>query len=165
MGTYSKNGKTEQRSGHRSGKQGKTSTVTEDQHGMTQEASATETREVSHPSRTPGNNSVLSGPTRTLESKQLDGPLRSQSKSTKCNSKKISGPLRSPKAQSEPDRHTLLILKVIYRAGMTPQRSSSLTTKANYQTANQLPFIINQVQLSLMVQKSFELSTPIHLIG
>ena len=66
------------------------STVTEDQHGMTEEASATETREVSQPSRTPGNNSVLSEPTRTLESKQLDGPLRSQSKSTKCNSKHLS---------------------------------------------------------------------------
>ena len=70
---------------------------------MTQRASATETREVSHPSRTPGNNSVLSGPTRTLEREQLDGPL-SQSKSTKRNSKKISGPLRSSQAQSNPDR-------------------------------------------------------------
>ena len=62
-------------------------------------------------------------------------------------------------------RHTLLILKVIYRAGKTPQGPSSLIKKANYQTAKKLPSIINQVQLLLMVQKSFELSTPIHLTG
>ena len=107
MGTYSKNGKTERRSSERDGKQGKMSTVTEDQTGMTQGAPATKTREVSHPSRTPGKNSVLSGPMRTLEREQLDGPLRSQSKSTKWQlkqSKQLSGPKRSPSAHSNPDR-------------------------------------------------------------
>ena len=57
-------------------------------------------------------------------------------------------------------RHTLLILKVIYRAGKNLQGPSSLTKKANYQTAKKPPSIINQAQLLLMVQKSFELSTP-----
>ena len=175
MGTYSKNGKTEQRSSNRSGKQGKTSTITEDQHGMTEEASATETREVSQPSHTPGNNLVLSEPTRTLESKQLDGPLRSQSKSTKRNSKHLSGPKRSTNAQSNPDRRyyepsndtkTYFVNSQGHlQSREDPQGSSSLMPKANYQTAKKLPSITNQVQLLLMVQKSFELSTPIHLTG
>ena len=40
----------------------------------------------------------------TVKSKQLDGPLRSQSKSTKRKSKHLSGPLSNSKAQSNPDR-------------------------------------------------------------
>ena len=103
-GTYSQNGKTEQRSSNRSGKHGKTSTVTEDQHGMTQETSATETREVSHPSHKQGNNLVPSEP---LKSKTLDGPLRSQSKSNSnglSKSKKLSGPKSNSNAQSNPNR-------------------------------------------------------------
>ena len=74
---------------------------------MTQGTPATETREVSQPSCTPSKNSVLSEPMRTLESKQSDGPLSSQSNSTKrqlTQSKQLSGPERSPKAQLNPDR-------------------------------------------------------------
>ena len=81
--------------------------MTEDQHGMTARTPATETREVSQPLHTPGKNSVLSEPMRTLESKQLDGPLRSQSNSTKRQlnqSKQLSCPERSPKEQVDPDR-------------------------------------------------------------
>ena len=82
-GTYSKNGKTESSVDVRSGKQGRSSTVTEDQHGMTDGNLATGTREVSQPPRTPGNYSVPSGPTGIAQREQLDGPLRSKSKSNK----------------------------------------------------------------------------------
>ena len=84
-----------------------TSTITEDQHGMTASASATETREVSQPLRTPGKNLVLSEPTSTLQSKQLDNPLRSKSNrnsSQLAQSKQLSGPERSNKCHSNPDR-------------------------------------------------------------
>ena len=80
---HRRNGKTEQRSSSQDGKQGKTSTVTEDQNGMTQGPPATKTREVSHPSHTPGKNPVPSGPKRTLEREQLDNPLSSKSNSNK----------------------------------------------------------------------------------
>ena len=83
MGNYRRNGKTEQRSSVGGGKRDSAATVTEDQHGMTSTTPATETREVSQPSRTPGKNSVLSEPMHTLEREQLDGPLRSKSNSTK----------------------------------------------------------------------------------
>ena len=82
MGNYSQDGKTEQRSGKRNGKQARKTTV-RDQHGMTERTPATETREVSQPLHTPGKNSVLSEPTSTVKSRQLDGPLRSKSNSTK----------------------------------------------------------------------------------
>ena len=80
------------------------STVTEDQHGMTDETPATQTREVSQPSHTPGNNSVLSEPNSTVKREQLDGPFRTKSKSTKRNAKQLNGPKRSNSAQSDPDR-------------------------------------------------------------
>ena len=155
--------------GGRNGKRA-TSTVTEDQHGMTASCtSATETREVSQPLRTPGKNSVLSEPTSTLQSRQLDGPLRRKSNRNTtqlAQSKQLSGPEMSNNCHSNPDRkyykptngaktYYIKSPKVIYRAGKTLQRSSSLTKKANYQTAKKPQFITNQVQLSLMVQKSF----------
>ena len=73
----------------------------------------TPSHRVSQPSRTPGKNLVLSEPMRTLKSKQLDGPLRSQSKSTTSKpkqlkqlkqSKRLSGPERSSKEPSDLDR-------------------------------------------------------------
>ena len=69
--------------------------------------SATETREVSQPPRTPGKNSVLSEPTSTLQSRQLDGPLRSKSNHNTtqlAQSKQLSGPEMSNKCHSNPDR-------------------------------------------------------------
>ena len=74
-GTYRRNGKTEQRSSGRGGKQGKTSAVTEDQHGITPRTPDTQTREVSQPSRTPGKNSVLSA-SGTVKGEQLGASLR-----------------------------------------------------------------------------------------
>ena len=74
---------------------------------MTERTPATETREVSQPLRTPGKNSVLSEPSGTLKREQLDGPLRSKSKSTKrqlTQSKQLSSPLRTKNAHSNPDR-------------------------------------------------------------
>ena len=89
------------------GKRGKKSTVTEDQHGMTEGTPDTQTREVSHPSRTPGNYSVLSEPRRTIQTEQLDGPLRNTSTSNTQQlkqSKQLSGPKRSSKEPSVLDR-------------------------------------------------------------
>ena len=71
---------------------------------MTTRAPKTQTREVSQPSRTPGKNSVLSAPSGTVKREQLDGPLRSKSKSNKRKSKQLSSPLRSANAHSNPDR-------------------------------------------------------------
>ena len=103
----SKKGKPRTNSGEQDGMGRQTSTTVEDQHGMTSESPATATSEVSQPSHTQGNNSVLSDPTHTQQIKQLDSPLRSQSK---CNtkqlkqSKQISGPERSSNSSSNPDR-------------------------------------------------------------
>ena len=177
-GTYSHNGKTECRPEARSGKQGKTSTVTEDQHRMTNGKPATEAREVSQPLHTPGRNSVLSAPSNTYEREQLDGPIRSKSKHTKGQlnqSKQSSGPERSSQGKVNPDRcyykpSTDTKTYFVNSQGHLQSRedlrgSSSPMPRANYQTAKKLQSITNQVQLSLMVQKSFELSTPILLTG
>ena len=103
-GSHRGKDKTERRSSSQDGKQGKMSTVTEDQNGMTQGAPTTKTREVSHPSRTPGKNSVPSGPMRTpLEREHLNNPL-SKSNSKRQKSKPLDGPLRSNSAHSNPDR-------------------------------------------------------------
>ena len=64
----------------------------------------TQTREVSQQCRVPGNNLVLSEPSSTVKNKQLDGPLRSKSKSTKHNVKQLSGPKRSTEAHRDPER-------------------------------------------------------------
>ena len=85
MGSYSQDGKAQMKGSGRNGKW-VTSTVTEDQHRMTASTSATETREVSQPPHTPGKNSVLSEPTRTLQSKQLNNPLRRKSN---CNTTQL----------------------------------------------------------------------------
>ena len=177
-GSYRRNGKTERRPSNCDGKQDCLSTVTEDQHGMTERTPATETREVSQPLRTPGKNSVLSEPSGTVKREQLDGPLRSKSKSTKwqlTQSKQLSSPLRTKNAHSNPDRRyyqpsddtkTYFVNSQGHlQSREPPQRSSSPTPRANYQTAKNTPSIIDQVQLSLMVQKSFELCTPILLTG
>ena len=106
MGNYSQDGKTEQRSGKRNGKQARRTTVN-DQHRMTERTPATETREVSQPLRTPGKNSVPSEPTSTVKNRQLNNPLRSKSNSTKWQSdqlKQLSGPERSSNGQLNPDR-------------------------------------------------------------
>ena len=72
---------------------------------MTPRAPETQTRKVSQPSHTPGKNSVLSEPSGTVKREQLDGPLRSKSKSNKrTQSKQLSSPLRSANAHSNPDR-------------------------------------------------------------
>ena len=68
---------------------------------------ATETTDLSQPLRTPGQNSVLTEPSGTVQREQLDGPLRSKSKSTKhqlTQSKQLSSPLRTTIADSNPDR-------------------------------------------------------------
>ena len=102
-GSYSQDGKTERPDEELNGKPDRSSTASEDQHGMTPTPLATDTREVAQPSRTKSKNSVLSEPIRTLESKQLDGPLRkSNSKSkTKAQSNQLNNPLRS---QNNTDR-------------------------------------------------------------
>ena len=106
MGNYSSNGKPSADSDVRNGKRSKTSTIT-DQHRMTPRTPDTANREVSQPICTPGKNSVLSEPTHTLQSRQLDGPLRSKSNrnmSQLNQSKQLSGPERSSKCHSNPDR-------------------------------------------------------------
>ena len=103
-GSYSQDGKTQMRT---AGTKGKRATSTKEQHGMTDSLPATETREVSQPLCTPGKNSVLSEPTRTLQSNQLDSPLRSTSSSNTSQltqSKQLSGPKSSNKCHSIPDR-------------------------------------------------------------
>ena len=153
-------------------------TVTEDQHGMTPTDPDTETREVSQPSHTPGKNSVLSEPMRTHEREQLDGPLRSKSNSTKRQStqlKQLSSPLRTKNAHSNPDRRyyqpsddtktDFVNSQGHLQSRKTPPQIIKPNAKANYQTAKNILSIIDQVQLSLMVQKSFELCTPILLTG
>ena len=107
MGSYSQDGKAQTKGGGRNGKR-VTSTVTEDQHGMTASStSATETREVSQPLDTPGKNSVLSEPTRTLQSKQSNKPLRRKSNRNTtqlAQSKQLSSPKMNNNCHSNPDR-------------------------------------------------------------
>ena len=96
-------------SGEQDGTEGVTSTITEGQHWMTQRTPDTAAREVSQPSHTKTNSkiSVLSEPKHTVESKQLDGPLRSKSNhhtSQLNQSKQLSSPERSSKSSSNPDR-------------------------------------------------------------
>ena len=92
--------------GEQNGKRSKTSTETDNQHGMTSGTPATAGREVSQPSHTHSKISVLSEPMRTAQSKQLDNPLRSKSN---CNmkqlkqSKQLSSPERSSNSSFNPD--------------------------------------------------------------
>ena len=105
-GNYSQDGKAQTKGSGRNGKQA-TSTVTEDQHRMTASTAATETREVSQPPHTPGKHSVLSEPTRTLQSRQLNNPLRRKSNRNTtqlAQSKQLSGPKMNNNCHSNPDR-------------------------------------------------------------